>query len=345
MAYLTGGGRTRSLHAQLQSLRGKRSGVRQRVEAHKASLRGYGAHIKNLNTQIGLKETEGKGLETSLEETESKYWSGESGQNIMKLNKAYLGIKETDYNDPENEKSGLKIQGLHDLTSGFNDATKDAIGARMNKKLEVNWWQTEYDRVNKPGYTNIRKEKRTRNVWENVNKRGGNWLTGFFSYLEQQLKGTQEYEVDVDDAPAERFEAKRGLKTETDTYNKMLNTKVEQFGKTQKQIESDLALYKVSFTSEDTKKLTDLRTTTGKKLDILGGEILSLHGNIKGIKDTQDVTLGQLKAQQGIARGLESSMASMQSLFAGAKLQEQMDMAKGGKNGKKQQARIGQGYA
>ena len=94
------------------------------------------------------------------------------------------------------------------------------------------------------------------------------------------------------------------------------------------------------------KSIETYKTSAGSEESLAYGEQMkNLSEGLTGTQEAQKTTLKQLQAQQAQASQLESSMAHMTSLFAGAKRKEQMEGMGTGKKSGKQQARLGQGYA
>ena len=76
-----------------------------------------------------------------------------------------------------------------------------------------------------------------------------------------------------------------------------------------------------------------------------GGTISKLEGQAGDIQTNIDTTKGQTDEQMRLMKQYQAEFAQATSMWAGAKRKEQMDQMTGRGRKRKEQPRVGQGYA
>ena len=290
---------------------GRGRGSSNRLSGSLASLRqrmaGTKTRIQGYKSQIGGYKSAISNYKSQMKTTDDAYWDSASGKAIRAIN----------------QSMGFNERGVHDLSSKFTDTTKSHYQDLLQGQHKQKMAQSEYDERMKSTY----KSGHMKHWMQNEYRTAGDWLTGFFKVMTGQKK-MQEW---VDTTETKRDDSRRWLAREKQN---VANIKSRQSGigdLTMGQLEKSIETYKTSAGSEESLAY--------------GEQMKNLSEGLTGTQEAQNTTLKQLQAQQAQASQLESSMAHMTSLFAGAKRKEQMEGMGTGKKGGKQQARLGQGYA
>ena len=322
MAYLTGGGRTRSLDAQRQRMRSNIYASSSRIKSLQSVIKGRKAELTNIGSEGKTLASKGEALTKAYAKTKKDFIATDSGTHISNINKAYGydGINPQNFIDALDDASQKQLGNIGAYRTNVLDPVKKEYAKKMDPNYKSGYYKTWY---------------------EDSYKTAGSFLEGFYKVL----TGQKEMIAWVDDTAEKKQQVQRKLNERTSELNTMLSGATNIEGKSYLDVESDIDTYKKAFASKDYKTFTDYGKTHSKKVGALDTELENLAKRKTTIETAQGVTLGEIKQQQAVASQLESSMAHITSLWAGAKRQEQMDISKGGKGGGKARARIGQGDA
>ena len=255
-----------------------------------------------------------QGYNTSISDYKNKFkvaddafYETQSGKNILALNKAF----------------GFEGRGKKNLLDKFTDQTKEGLYNLAQAEGRQSHAQAEYDERMKSDY----KSGHSYSYMADKYTQGGSFLSGFFKIITGQEKIMKW----KDTTEEKRGESRRRLAEAKSNVANIKGTASGIGDMNLAQVQSSLKTYGESLSSDEAKKYQ--------------ANVKNLGEGLQTVQTAQETTLASLKSQQAESSRLESTMAHLTSLFAGAKRQEQMELAKGGKGKGKQKARVGQGYA